>query len=54
MNWGIMLVLYVCLIILGIFVFWIIGARVFKIKEGIELQKEILEELKRIKFNLKE
>lgn len=51
MNWGIiMLVLYVCLIILGVFVFWIIGARVFKIKEGIELQKEILQELKRIKI----
>ena len=53
MVWG-MIAVYVCLIILGIFIFWIIGARVFKLKERIEIQKEILQELKRIKFNLKE
>ena len=41
--------LYITGIVVGVMVFWIIGARIFKIMDVIELQKEILQELKRIK-----
>jgi hypothetical protein len=41
--------LYITGIVVGVIVFWIIGARIFRIKDVIELQKEILQELKRIK-----
>ena len=50
----IFLVVYIVVLILVAFAFWYIGAKVFKIKKVIELQEEILQELKRIKPELKE
>ena len=51
MNQGIILLaLHIGAIILGAIAFWYIGARVFKIKESLEIQREILEELRRLRL----
>jgi len=48
-QFTILIGLYITGIVVAVVVFWIIGSRIFKIKDFIKLQKEILQELKRIR-----